>query len=250
MAAVYLAGMPLPPRPVALAACLAAAVGARGQSSLAPAVLRLGVDSLQYALHVPRIAPAPGEARPLVLYLHGGAGGTDVAQVVGDASAHAIVEHVGDSAYVAAPLNRFARGFWDLRALGYLLDTLAARLPLDPARVYLTGASRGGLGAWTLAMQEPDRFAALVPVCGAVPHPYHVWVADELPIWAFHGADDEAIPASETLLLLERLRLRDRAPRARVTLYEGVGHEAWERAYRERDLYAWLLRQRRGRGGE
>ena len=230
--------------PLLLALFVARLAPATAQSTLRPEVLALGVDSLRYALHEPRVPPGPGDLRPLVLYLHGGAGGADVAQVVGDASALAIVEHAGDSAFVAAPLNRLARGFWDLRALGYLLDSLSAKHPVDPRRIYLTGASRGGLGAWMLAMQNPDRFAALVPVCGAVPHPYHVWIEDDLPIWVFHGADDEAIPTSETLLLLERLRLGERSPRARVTIYEGVGHEAWERAYREPELYAWLLRQR------
>ena len=213
----------------------------------APHTLPLGLDSLRYALFAPRVTPAPGEARPLVLYLHGGAGGTDVGKVLGDATAHDIHAHVGDSAFVVAPLNRFARGFWDLRALDYLLDSLSAKLPLDPARLYLTGASRGGLGAWTLAMQYPERFAALVPVCGAVPHPYHVWVPDDLPLWIFHGADDDAIPASETFLMLDLLRNRhERTADTKVTVYEGVAHEAWERAYVEDELYAWLLRQRRG----
>ena len=212
--------------------------------------LRLGVDSLQYALWAPAAASGgdpSAAAFPLVLYLHGGAGGTDVARVAGDGSALAIAEALGDSAYVAAPLNRFARGFWDLRALDYLLDSLAARLPLDMDRVYLTGASRGGLGAWTLAMQYHGRFAALVPVCGAVPHPYHVWVPDDLPLWVFHGADDEAIPTSETFAMLDLLRARhERTAPTRVTVYEGVAHEAWERAYREEELYRWLLGQRRG----
>ena len=224
-------------------ALLPAAIAA-AQTALQPAVLALGADSLRYALGVPRESPAPGERRPLVVYLHGGAGGEDVGAVVGDASALAIVEHVGDSAYVAAPLNRFARGFWDLGAVARLLDSLTAKHPIDTTRIYLTGASRGGLGAWMLAMQYPRRFAALVPVCGAVPHPYHVWIEDDLPIWVFHGAEDEAIPTTETLLLLERLRLRKREPQARVTIYEGVGHAAWERAYREEEMYAWLLRQR------
>ena len=235
---------PLYSLPLALAV-LAQAAPLQAQAPTAH-VLRLGVDSIQYALYAPRVAPQPGETRPLVMYLHGGAGGTDVGQVMGDPSGRNVYAHVGDSAFVVAPLNRFERGFWDLRALDYLLDSLAARLPLDADRLYLTGASRGGLGAWTLAMQYPERFAALVPVCGAVPHPYHVWVADDLPLWVFHGADDNAIPTSETFLMLDLLRNRhERTADTKVTIYEGVAHEAWEHAYREEALYAWLLRQRR-----
>ena len=248
----------MPLRPT-LALLTVAVVGAAPAQTpaVAPAptahVVRFGADSLSYAVYAPRLVPAPGEARPLVVYLHGGAGGTDVRQVLDDPSGRNIHAHVGDSAYVVAPLNRFARGFWDLRALDYLLDSLcsrdpshSARLPLDANRLYLTGASRGALGAWMLAMQYPSRFAALVPVCGAVPRPYHVWVPDDLPLWVFHGADDEAIPASETFGMLDLLRGRhERTADTRVTVYEGVAHEAWERAYAEEALYAWLLRQRR-----
>lgn len=156
---------------------------------------------------------------------------------------------MGDSAFVTCPLNRFERGFWDLRALDYLLDSLSAKLPIDPSRIYLTGSSRGGLGAWTLAMQYPDRFAALVSVCGAVPHPYHVWIPDDLPLWIFHGVDDEAIPTSETFMMLDLLRSRhERTADTKVTIYEGVGHEAWERAYGEEALYRWMMQLRRSQG--
>ena len=228
------------------------ALAVLAQAPLLPAqsptahVLRLGVDSLQYALYAPRVPPAPREARPLVMYLHGGAGGADVNQVMGDPSGRNVHAHAGDSAFVVVPLNRFVRGFWDLRALNYLLDSLSAKLPLDTTRLYLTGSSRGGLGAWTLAMQYPERFAALVPVCGAVPHPYHVWVPDDLPLWIFHGTDDNAIPTSETFGMLDLLRNRhERTADTRVTVYEDVAHEAWEHAYVEDEMYEWLLRQRR-----
>lgn len=41
-------------------------------------LLHLGVDSLQYALYTPPLHIAAKSLRPLVLYLHGGAGGTNV----------------------------------------------------------------------------------------------------------------------------------------------------------------------------
>ncbi len=211
-----------------------------------PHTLHLGIDSIQYALYWPKRLAAANDDRPLVVYLHGGAGGTDVGHVLSDPVGRDIYAHVGDSAYVVCPLNRFGRGFWDLRALDYLLDSLSGKLPVDASRIYLTGASRGGLGAWTLAMQYPERFAALVPVCGAVPHPYHVWIPDDLPLWIFHGADDEAIPTSETFEMLDLLRFRhERTADTKVTIYEGVGHEAWEHAYKEEALYEWMMRQRR-----
>jgi len=51
------------------------------------------------------------------------------------------------------------------------LDCAIAEFNGDPDRVYLTGLSMGGYGAWHLAMANPNRFAALVVVCGGLlPH--------------------------------------------------------------------------------
>ncbi|MEO7660446.1 MAG: PHB depolymerase family esterase, partial [Pyrinomonadaceae bacterium] len=38
----------------------------------------------------------------------------------------------------------------------------------DPKRVILTGLSAGGNGTWSIASRYPERFAAIVPVCGFV----------------------------------------------------------------------------------
>src|ERR1051325_9249640 len=44
----------------------------------------------------------------------------------------------------------------------------------DPDRVYLTGLSMGGNGAWSLAYRDPERFAAVLVACGWVnPDPAH-----------------------------------------------------------------------------
>ena len=37
---------------------------------------------------------------------------------------------------------------------------------MDTNRVYLTGLSMGGYGTWKLGLAHPERFAALVPICG------------------------------------------------------------------------------------
>ncbi|MBT7170926.1 MAG: hypothetical protein HN909_04060, partial [Phycisphaerales bacterium] len=42
-----------------------------------------------------------------------------------------------------------------------LLKSICETHRVDPARVYVTGMSMGGIGAWSLAQQYPDCFAAL-----------------------------------------------------------------------------------------
>ena len=51
-----------------------------------------------------------------------------------------------------------------------LLDDITARCPVDPDRIYLTGLSMGGHGTWILGLEQPDRFAALAPVCPPFPN--------------------------------------------------------------------------------
>jgi predicted peptidase len=133
----------------------------------------------------------------------------------------------------------------------------------DRARTYLTGMSMGGYGTIHLALAHPDRFAGLVIICGGlVPHPNttavqrsplipenaepYAYVAQALraiPIWLFHGADDPVIPAEESRRLFDELK-KLRA-NVRYTEYPGVGHNAWDRAYGEAELWPWLLGQKR-----
>lgn len=133
----------------------------------------------------------------------------------------------------------------------------------DPDRVYLTGLSMGGYGVWHLALAHPDRFAALVPVCGGIlpqapvpevlqsplsrqgadPHAFVAHALRHLPVWIFHGAADTTISVSESRRMADELR-REGAM-VRYTEYPGVGHNAWDPAYAEPELWQWLFAQRR-----
>src|SRR5690606_27487518 len=67
------------------------------------------------------------------------------------------------------------------------------------------------------------------------------------PVWVFHGAQDEVVPASRSQELVDRLRGCD--GHVRFTLYPDAGHDAWTRTYENPALYEWLLRHRRGAPG-
>ena len=51
------------------------------------------------------------------------------------------------------------------RALA-MLDEVQKEYKTDPKRQYLTGLSMGGMGTWSIAAAHPDRWAAIVPICG------------------------------------------------------------------------------------
>ncbi|MTB52117.1 alpha/beta hydrolase-fold protein [Lewinella sp. W8] len=206
----------------------------------------LGRDSMHYLLAYPEGFGDGEELWPLVLFLHGGGeGGNDLELV----KKNGIPKHVAAGEkfpfVLLAPQNKYQRGFWDIVGLHHLLDEITRDTRIDPDRIYLTGLSRGGLGAWMTAMHDPGRFAALVPVCGAVPASYDIWVPENLPIWVFHGTDDDLIHPSESVNMVENLRRKKMSPPPKLTLYEGVGHNSWERAYADPELYRWMLAQRR-----
>ncbi|HWW60609.1 MAG TPA: prolyl oligopeptidase family serine peptidase, partial [Thermoanaerobaculia bacterium] len=143
------------------------------------------------------------------------------------------------------------------------LDQAIAELGGDRTRVYLTGLSMGGYGAYHLALAHPDRFAAMIVVCGGIvppvtatacrqspltmsaadPYAFTARALRAIPIRLFHGADDPIIPASESRRMADALR-REGADVEYVE-YAGVGHDSWDRAYAEPELWPWLLRQHR-----
>lgn len=143
------------------------------------------------------------------------------------------------------------------------LDAATREFRGDPSRTYLTGLSLGGYGTWHLAMAHPGRFAALVPVCGGIlkpetadsvrQSPLTASAADPyaataervsgVPVWIFHGAEDKTIPASESRRMYAELQKL--GADVRYTEFPGVGHNAWDPAYGNGELWTWLLAQRR-----
>ena len=187
------------------------------------------------------VPDAPGPV-PLVLFLHGAAErGTDLDGVLRHGLPARLAAGWRPGFAVVAPQCPPDR-WWDPDPLAALLDHALATLPVDPARVYLTGLSMGGFGAWGLATRYPDRFAALAPVCGGG-SPYFAGMLVDLPTWAFHGALDPVVPLRHSVEMVEAVRACGGAPR--LTVYDDLAHDAWTRAYADPALYEWMLTQRR-----
>lgn len=58
---------------------------------------------------------------------------------------------------------------------------------VDPNRIYLTGVSRGGHGTWGVAKKYPEKFAAIVPIAGALSCKSNCEGMADLPMWIFHN---------------------------------------------------------------
>ena len=134
-----------------------------------------------------------------------------------------------------------------LDAASALLDYIQANYAVDAKRIYLTGLSMGGFGAWAMAVQQPQRFAALVPVAGGWDSerdivPRNICDIKDVPIWVFHGAQDDIVLPKKSQLLVDALKKC--GVEVRFTLYPDADHrESFARAYDDPELYAWMFEQ-------
>lgn len=94
-----------------------------------------------------------------------------------------------------------------LDAIDAILTAVLASRRADPNRVHLTGFSLGGGGVWLYAQRVPDRFAALVPICGAAPpqdhYKYHNIAG--AGVWAVHCYGDGVVPHGWTSGWLDQI---------------------------------------------
>ncbi|MET0808383.1 MAG: prolyl oligopeptidase family serine peptidase [Pseudoxanthomonas sp.] len=208
----------------------------------------------------------PHQATPVVLFLHGsGERGSD-----GDSQTRA-----GLGPYVRAHAQDFPAivvfpqveqdGEW----MGANVDMALAATEAasrefggDPRRTYLTGLSMGGYGTWETALKAPHRFAALVPICGALLAPnderalYVTEVAKSsdpyaavasrlrhLPVWIFHGARDDVVPPADDRKTFAALKAL--GGNVQYTEFPEAGHNSWDATYEYGPMWAWLFAQQK-----
>ncbi|HPD16528.1 MAG TPA: prolyl oligopeptidase family serine peptidase [Planctomycetota bacterium] len=203
---------------------------------------------LKYLVHLPPGAAAdPSKRWPTILFLHGAGERGDNLKLVEVHGPPKLVKTRPDFPFIVLSPQCPAGAWWSLPALEDLLNEAIAKYPVDPDRIYLTGLSMGGFGSWALAIQCPERFAAVAPICGGG-DPLDVERIKDLPVWVFHGAKDTAVPLELSQAMVEALRKV--GGRVRFTVYPEAGHDSWTAAYANDELYAWLLQQRRGQPQE
>jgi predicted peptidase len=198
---------------------------------------------INYLLYLPEAYEQKGPW-PLLLFLHGaGERGTDLAQVKLHGPPKLIAAGKSFPFIVVSPQCPPRRS-WSSQVveLSALLDDIVARYKVDRDRVYVTGLSMGGFGTWALAAYTPERFAAIMPICGGGEVSYTRLLTD-LPVWAFHGAKDPAVPLRRSQEMIDALKKRN-AP-ARLTIYPDALHDSWTATYNNPEVYAWLLLQKR-----
>ena len=198
----------------------------------------------KYALFVPHDYNGD-KAYPLVLFLHGaGETGSDgKKQTYVGLGPVARMNADKFHFFILFPQSQDHTWNADSKDGQRALDMLAAvqkEYKIDDKRLYLTGLSMGGFGTWSLAAKYPDRWAAIVPICGGG-DPEQAKALKDIPCWVFHGDADPAVPVKRSRDMIEALKAVGGQPK--YDEYAGVGHNSWEMAYNTPALYEWLLMQ-------
>ncbi|MGF1573341.1 MAG: prolyl oligopeptidase family serine peptidase [Sumerlaeia bacterium] len=179
---------------------------------------------------------------PMLVFLHGiGERGSDLDLVTLHGPPKLINEGQEFPFVVISPQCREDE-WWDSAELDALMDQLVVKYNVDESRLYLTGLSMGGYGAWALATHNPNRFAALAPVCGGGNRLLSERLVNT-PIWAFHGAKDPVVPLHESERMVEAINKK--GGNALLTIYPDATHNSWTRTYDNPALYEWLLQQQK-----
>lgn len=126
-------------------------------------------------------------------------------------------------------------------ALMELILHVAKQENADMDRISITGLSMGGFGTWTMLARYPDFFSAGAPICGGGISWY---INTKTPIRTFHGDADDVVPIDYTYMMVDALRAR--GGNVEMTVYHGVAHDCWTRAYEQTDLLPWLANSKKG----
>jgi predicted peptidase len=222
-----------------------------------------GDVTVRYLLFTPQGYRADGKKWPLLLFLHGlgECSHDDLSRVKIHGPAKIVdsrpdfplilvtpqcpppTGHAPGKKYTTEEAIELVGKAWKPAELIQLVDHVAKKLNVDPARIYVTGLSMGGYGTWRLAAAYPDRFAAALPVCGGGEPDVMAKALARVPIWAFHGAKDPTVPLSESEKMVDAVKRA--GGDVQLTVYPDVEHNSWAPTYDNPKVYEWLLSHQR-----
>lgn len=202
-----------------------------------------GDSKLAYQLFLPKAYGQADKKWPLILFLHGAGERGDDIDLVKKHGPPKNVEGNPDFQFIVVspqcPKNENWNKEQQQGQLLALLDSVIAKYNVDTDRIYLTGLSMGGYGSFGLAAVAPERFAAVVPICGGG----RVDTADKLaglPLWVFHGAKDIVVPVKRSEEMVEAIRAL--GGDVTLTIYPDANHDSWTATYDNPELYDWFLK--------
>lgn len=202
--------------------------------------IRKQVD-IHYLLYLPdKYGDDQSVKWPLLLFLHGaGERGNDIKLVKRHGPPY-LIDNGKAFPFVIVSPQCPQNSMWEMEtdAVIAMLDELIATHNIDESKVYVTGLSMGGSGAWNLAADYPNKFAAIAPICSGG-NPEKSMQLKHTPIWAFHGENDDVTPVKQAQEMVKAVEASGGS--VKLTVYPNTKHNSWTKTYNNPELYQWLL---------
>ena len=201
--------------------------------------------TLKYLLYLPKDYDQKA-SWPVLLFLHGLGESGDKLDLVKKNGPPKLIAGGRQFPFIVVSPQCPKGRWWQSMELATLLDEIGEKYKVDQDRIYVTGLSMGGFGTWSLAAYQPNRFAAIVPICGGS-EVYWSGTLAHIPAWVFHGGKDTLVPPERSKQMVEAMKKNGGKPK--LTIYPEAGHDSWTQAYDTPELYEWLLQQKRAKTG-
>lgn len=120
-----------------------------------------------------------------------------------------------------------------------VLDEMMAKPFVNTNKIYVAGLSMGGMGTFEILYRKPQIFAASFTICGAGNPETTKKYANTIPLWVFHGANDDVVGPLSSVRMVEGILQNGGKPN--FTLYAKDNHNSWDSAFAEPGLLPWLF---------
>lgn len=202
-------------------------------------------SSINYLLHLPNDYNQDDSYQwPIILFLHGSEERGNDLDMIKIQGIPQILESGEDLPFIVIAPQCPNRASWTIKndILMALVDEISSIYNADNTRIYLTGLSMGGYGTWSISSLNPNKFAAIAPICGGG-DPEKMPAIAHLPVWTFHGAKDTMVPIKQTKKLVNKLK--SLGGNVKFTIYPNAEHDSWTETYKNPELYDWFLYHQR-----
>ncbi len=230
--------------------------------------VKLGSNASPYGYYIytPSAYTATGPKFPLLIFLHGsgeiGNSSTDVKvldKILVNGPPKLIKAGQWHPKYpMVVASAQCHESWWDRDKLKKFTEFIMATYRVDTVRIYMTGLSMGGYGTWDQLTKFGGKahITAAVPISGGgAMNPIWTKRASQFPIWAFHGEADHTVLPDYDKQMWSGINALNPNVRMKLTMYAGVGHDAWTRTYSgsgintgeagydqfNMDIYSWMF---------
>ena len=125
-----------------------------------------------------------------------------------------------------------------MKLLLNLMDDLRHKYSIQKKKIYITGLSMGGMGAFEMVRRKPNLFAAAMPICGAA-NPATAKDILKTKWWIFHGEKDDVVNPQYSKDMANAIL--NEGGSAILTIYPNANHNSWDSAFAENNFMQWMF---------